>query len=200
MEVGVFGGTFDPIHLGHLAVAEEVGAKLRLDEVIFVPAGQPWLKADRPVSPAVHRMEMVALAIADNPSFKISSIEVDRPGPTYTVDTMDVLRRELGAGAKISFILGGDALYELPQWKEPARLVQMCRLVAFNRPGAVPPSLSWLESAIPGVSQHIIFVEVSQVDVSATQIRQRAAQGTSLHGLVPKAVERYILEQGLYRE
>jgi nicotinate-nucleotide adenylyltransferase len=200
MDIGVFGGTFDPVHLGHLAVAGEVRDKLGLDEMIFIPAGQPWLKADSPVSPAVHRLAMVSLAIADNPHFKISAIEVERPGPSYTVDTMAALRHELGTEATLFFLLGSDALYELPQWKEPSRLVQMCRLVAFNRPGAAPPSLKWLESAISGISQHITFVEVSQVDISATQIRQRAAQGASLNGLVPRAVEKYILEQGLYRE
>ena len=198
MNTGVFGGTFDPIHLGHLAVAEEVRTSLGLAEVLFVPAGEPWLKADRSISPAKHRVEMVKLAIAGNPHFKLSSCEVDRPGPSYAVDTIDILQQQLGTEAKLFFLLGSDALSELPQWKEPSGLIQICQLVAFNRPGFALPPLEPLESAIPGLCQHVTFVEVPQMDISATQIRNRVSRGASLHGLVPQAVERYILEQGLY--
>jgi len=200
MNIGLFGGTFDPIHWGHLAVAEEVRAKLELDEVIFIPAGQPWLKADRSISPTIHRLKMVSLAIADKSYFKVSAVEIDRSGPSYTVDTVTSLRHDVGTKAELFFLLGSDALIDLPQWKEPSRLVQMCRLVTFNRPGAVLPSLTLLEEAIPGVSQHIIVIEVSQIDISATRIRQQVALGASIHQLVPEAVERYILEQGLYTE
>ena len=201
MDIGVPGGTFDPVHLGHLSVAGEVMDKLGLDRVIFVPAGQPWLKADRCVWPAAHRLEMVSLAIDGAPRFEVSAIDIDRPGPTYTVDTVSALRQELGTGVNLFFLLGSDALYELPRWKEPSRLFQMCRLAAFSRPGTeLLPNLSWLEKAVPGVSQHIVFVEVSPVDISATQVRRQAALGASLQGLVPPAVERYILEHGLYRD
>ena len=197
MDIGVFGGTFDPIHIGHLIVAEEVRIKFGLGEVIFVPTGQPWLKANRPVSSAVHRLEMVRLAINTNPYFKLSTIEVDRPGISYTVDTMAILQQQLGAEARFLFLLGSDALAELPQWKEPSRLIQMCRLVVFTRPGAVL-SLQSLESAIPGISQRVIFVDVPQIDISATQIRQRVAQGASIRYIIPETVERYILEHKLY--
>jgi nicotinate-nucleotide adenylyltransferase len=210
MNIGVLGGTFDPIHLGHLAAAEEVRAKLGLVEVLFVPAGHPWLKvdkstrplgtlrADRSISPAKHRVEMVKLAIAGYPHFKLSTCEVDRPGPSYAVDTIGILQQQLGTEARLFFLLGSDALSELPQWKEPSRLIQICHLVAFTRPGFALPPLESLESAIPGLSQHVTFVEVPQVDISATQIRNRVSRGASIHGLVPQAVERYILEQGLY--
>ena len=198
MKIGVLGGTFDPIHLGHFVVAEEVRAKLGLAEVLFVPAGQPWLKASRPISPAKHRVEMVNLAIAGNPHFKLSTSEVDRPGPSYTVDTIHILQQQLGSEAKLFFLLGSDALSELLQWKEPWRLIQICQLVAFTKPGFTLPSLELLESVIPGLSQHVTFVEVSQIDISATVIRSRVVQGASIHWLVPQAVERYILEQGLY--
>ena len=198
MDIGVFGGTFDPIHLGHLAVAEEVRIRLRLARLLFVPAGQPWLKADHSISPVNHRVEMVRLAIANNPHFELSTIEVDKPGPSYTVDTINSLRHQLGAAARLFFLLGSDALFELPQWKEPWQLVQLCHLVAFTRPGSDLPSLSWLESVIPGISQHITFLEVPQIDISATEIRRRVPQGVSIGYLVPEAVERYILEQGLY--
>lgn len=200
MDIGVFGGTFDPIHIGHLTVAEEVRVKLGIDRLLFVPAGQPWLKADRPVSPVEHRLEMLSLAIADNHHFTISTIEVDRPGPSYTVDTVADIKRYLEDSVRIFLVLGSDALAELPQWKEPSRLVQMCQLVAFNRPSAPLYSLELLESAIPGISQHISFVEVSQIDISATQIRNLVAQGASLRKLVPQAVEWYILEHKLYTE
>jgi nicotinate-nucleotide adenylyltransferase len=198
MNIGVFGGTFDPIHLGHLAVAEEVRASLGLAEVLFIPAGHPWLKADRPISPAKPRVEMVNLAIVGHPHFKLSTCEVDRPGPSYAVDTIDILQQQLGTEARLFFFLGSDALSELPQWKEPSRLIQICHLVAFTRPGFALPPLESLESAIPGLSQHVTFVEVPQVDISATQIRNRVSRGASIHGLVPQAVERYIQEQGLY--
>jgi nicotinate-nucleotide adenylyltransferase len=200
MDIGVFGGTFDPVHFGHLTVAEEVRAKLGIDRLLFVPAGQPWLKADRPITPAEHRVEMLSLAVADNPRFTISTIEVDRPGPSYTVDTIADLRRYLLDEVKIYFLLGSDALAELPQWKEPSRLVQLCQLVAFNRPGAPPASLELLESAIPGISQQLSLIEVSSMDISATQIRIAVAQGASLGQFVPRDVERYILEQKLYRD
>lgn len=204
MNIGVFGGTFDPIHLGHLAVAEEIRASLGLAEVLFVPAGHPWLKVDKTlrvdksISPTKHRVQMVKLAIAGHPHFRLSTCEVDRPGPSYAVDTIDILQRQLGTEARLFFLLGSDALSELPQWKEPSRLIQICHLVAFTRPGFALPPLESLESAIPGLSQHVTFVEVPQVDISATQIRNRVSRGASIHGLVPPSVERYIQEQGLY--
>jgi nicotinate-nucleotide adenylyltransferase len=198
MNIGVFGGTFDPIHLGHLAVAEEVRTNLGLAEVLFVPAGQPWLKADRAISAAQHRVEMIKLAIAGNPHFKLSTCEVDRLGPSYAVDTIDILQQQLGTEARLFFLLGSDALSELPQWKEPSRLIQICHLVAFTRPGFALPPLESLELVIPGLSQHATFVEVPQIDISATQIRNRVARGVSIHRLVPQSVERYIQEQGLY--
>ena len=200
MQIGAFGGTFDPIHIGHLTVAEEVRLKLGLSRLIFIPAGQPWLKADRSISPAEHRLAMLSLAIEDNPHFTISTIDVDRPGPSYTVDTIDAIKHELGTKVRLYFLLGSDALKELPQWKEPSRLVQICQLVAFNRPGSSISSLELLESAIPGVSQRVSFVEVSQIEISATQIRKRAAKGASLRDLVPQSVERYIREQRLYTQ
>jgi len=192
------GGTFDPVHNGHLIVAEEIRVNLGLVEVWLVPAGQPWFKDTRLISSARQREEMVRLAITGNPYLKLSTSEVDRPGPSYTVDTIDILQHQLGTEAKLFFLLGSDALYELPQWKEPRRLIQICRLVAFNRPGFDLPFLESMESVIPGLSQHVIFLEVSHIDISATEIRRLVAQGASIRDLVPEAVERYILEQRLY--
>jgi nicotinate-nucleotide adenylyltransferase len=198
MKIGVLGGTFDPIHLGHLKVAGEVTARLNLTETIFIPAGQPWLKADNPISPAEHRVEMVRLAIAGKPGFQLSVMEVERPGPTYTVDTMAELRRQLGSGHELFFILGWDNLTQLPQWREPARLIKLCRLVAVPRVDSPPPDLDSLEAAIPGLSQRVILLDSPRIDINASEIRQRVAQGLPISHLVPEPVERYIKQHKLY--
>jgi nicotinate-nucleotide adenylyltransferase len=199
MRVGVFGGTFDPIHLGHLAVARSIQDTLRLDKVIFVPAGQPWLKAGTPVSPVNDRVQMLQLALVRRRAFELSTIEADMPGPSYTVDTMESLQRQLGSDADLFFLLGSDALVDIPKWKEPQRLIQLCQLVAFARPGFGLPTMEALEAAVPRVSQRVVFVEVPQVNIRATDIRRRVAEGRSIQRLVPRAVERYILEHGLYK-
>ena len=198
-QLGVFGGTFDPIHLGHLTAADEVRIRLGLEKILFVPAGQPWLKANRAVTPSLHRLEMVRLAISGNPHFDLSTAEVDRPGSTYTVDTISMLRGQLGEDVDMLFLLGSDTLAGLPQWKEPQELIHLCRLAVFTRPGAPLPSLEALERAVPGISGRVVPVEVSEVDIGATEIRERVARGDPVTGLVLPAVERYIHEHGLYR-
>lgn len=200
MDVGIFGGTFDPIHCGHLAVAETVKSKLRLSRMIFVPTGQPWLKEGQPVSPAGDRVEMVRLAIVGKADFEMSTVEVERCGPSYTVDTLDVFRDQLGAEAELFFLLGSDAIADLHRWKEPNRVIEMCHLVAFSRPGFRLPSLDSLERKVPGISERVILVEGPDVDVSATEVRRRAAQGLPISGMVPAAVERYITAKRLYTD
>ncbi len=198
MNIGVMGGTFDPIHNGHLAVAEEVRSRLDLAEVLFVPAGQPWLKMDNPVSPAEHRVRMVRLAIVDKAHLKLSTIEIERPGATYTVDTMAELQAQLGAENDLFFILGWGSLAELPQWKEPSRLITLCHLVAVPRPGYPRPDLKALEARIPGLSQRVILMDKPEMDISASEIRDRVARGLSISHLVPEPVESYIKQQKLY--
>ena len=198
MNIGILGGTFDPIHLAHLAVAEEARVRLELAEIIFVPAGQPWLKANSPISVAEHRIQMVRLAIADKPYFKLSTVEIDRAGPSYSVDTVAELQGQLGAGDELFFILGWDSLAELPLWHEPSQLIQMCRLVAVPRPSYSVPDLKKLEAKIPGLSQRVILMDKPEIDISATEIRNRAAHGLSISHLVPEPVERYIKQQRLY--
>lgn len=198
MRVGVFGGTFDPIHMGHLVVARYIHTKLKLEKTIFVPAGQPWMKADTPVSPVGNRVHMVRLAVARRKGFELSTVEADTPGPSYTVDTIQKLRRQLGSGAELFFLLGSDALRDIGKWREPERLIRLCQLVAFARPGARLPKAGVLDAAVPGISRRVIFVEVPQVDIRATDIRRRVAEERSIRRLVPLAVERYILESGLY--
>jgi len=198
MNIGVLGGTFDPIHNGHLLMAEEVRARLNLTVVLFVPAGQPWLKVDSPISAAEHRAQMVRLAIAGKPYFKLSTMEIERAGPTYTVDTIAELRAQLGEGDELFFIMGRDNLSELPQWKEPSRLVEMCYLVTVPRPGSPSPDLKALEAVLPGLSQRVMLMEKPKVDISASVIRDCVVRGLSIDHLVPQPVSKYIREHGLY--
>jgi len=198
MNIGVLGGTFDPVHNGHLIVAEEVKTRLNLAEIIFVPAGQPWLKVDRPISPAEHRLQMLRLALADKSYFKRSTIEIERTGPSYTVDTITELRDKLGSEDELFFILGWDSLAELPQWREPSRLIKICYLVAVPRPGYPRPKLKTLEVIIRGLSQRVMLMKKPEIDISASAIRERVARGLSIRHLVPEPVNRYIKEHGLY--
>lgn len=198
MKVGIMGGTFDPVHWGHLIVAEEVREVLGLGEVLFMPCGQPWLKLERPITPAVHRVEMVRLAIDTAPQFKISELEVNRPGPSYSVDTMVEFREQLGAGAELFFIVGCDALVDLARWKEPERLIQLCTLVAVPRLNFSLPDLRVLERSVPGVSQRVIYVSAPIIDISSSRIRERVGKGLSIRYLVPEKVEEYIRREGLY--
>lgn len=198
MNIGVLGGTFDPVHNGHLIVAEEAKTQLNLVEIIFVPAGQPWLKEDRPISPAEHRLQMLRLAIADKPHFKLSTIEIERAGPSYSVDTIAELRAQLGSEDEVFFILGWDSLAELLQWREPARIIKMCYLVAAPRPGYPRPKLKTLEASILGLSQRVMLMEKPEIDISASAIRDRVARGLSIRHLVPEPVNRYIKEHKLY--
>ncbi|MBM4443701.1 MAG: nicotinate-nucleotide adenylyltransferase [Chloroflexi bacterium] len=200
MKAGVFGGTFDPIHLGHLGAAEATRRVLGLDRVIFIPAGLPWLKTGVTVSAAHHRLEMVRLALAGCSHFELSRMEIDRPGPSYTVDTVRALRREMGQDTGLFLLLGSDALGDFPRWKEPERLMEICRLAAFSRPNIALPPLDRLERAVPGISGRIDFVEIPQVDVSATEIRRLITLGESIGHLVPRAVEGYIVEHDLYAD
>ena len=196
MNIGVLGGTFDPTHIGHLVVAEEARIKLGLGEVLFTPAGHPWLKQDRAITSAVHRVEMVRRAIADNPHFKLSTLEVERPGLSYTVDTLTILRKQLGREVRFFFILGRDTLAELPLWKEPQKVVELCRLVVPPRLGS--RDLKHLETALPGLMEKVIQLDMPVIGISSSEIRQRIAQGLPIRYLVPAEVERYITEHSIY--
>jgi nicotinate-nucleotide adenylyltransferase len=196
VNIGVLGGTFDPVHIGHLVVAEEARIRLEFKEVLFVPAGQPWLKLDHNITPEVHRVEMVRRAIADNPHFKLCTIEVERPGPSYTVDTLTRLQKQLGSEASLFFIIGRDTLAELPLWKEPEKLIQLCRLVVAPRLGS--KDLKHLETAIPGLLDKVIQLDMPVIGISSSGIRQRIAQGLSIRYWVPAEVEKYITGHKIY--
>jgi nicotinate-nucleotide adenylyltransferase len=197
VNIGILGGTFDPIHIGHLVVAEEARTKLGLSEVLFVPAGQPWLKQVRDITPAAHRVEMVRRAIADNPYFKLSTLEVDHPGPSYTVDTLTLLQDQLSSESSLFFILGRDTLAELPLWKEPRKVIQLCRLVVPPRLGS--RDLRHLEEAIPGLLDKVIQLDMPVIGISSSEIRHRIAQGLPIRYLVPSVVEKYIAEHRIYQ-
>jgi nicotinate-nucleotide adenylyltransferase len=198
MKVGIMGGTFDPVHSGHLIVAEEVREVLGLAKVLFMPCGQPWLKLEHPITPAVHRVEMVRLAIGTAPQFKLSEVEVKRSGPSYSVDTMVEFQKQLGAGTELFFIVGCDALVHLARWKEPQRLIQLCKLVAVPRLNFNSPDLKALERSVPGVSERLIYVAAPIIDISSSRIRERVRKGLSIRYLVPGKVEEYIARQKLY--
>lgn len=196
--VGVLGGSFDPVHLAHLILAEEARDRLKLSKVIFIPAGRPYLKVEQGITPARQRLEMVRLAIRPNPRFEASSIDIDRPGPSYTVDTLDVLRSTLPQDQEVYFIVGWDSLVSLPQWRDPERILEMCWLVGVPRPGLPAPDLRELEKAIPGVSERVIMLDAPLLGISSTEIRDRVASGVSIRYLVPELVEGYIRQHGLY--
>ncbi len=198
MRLGVLGGTFDPPHVGHLILAEVARAGLELEKVLFVPAGNPWRKADQDVTPAEHRLAMVRLMVASDPYFEVSTLEVERDGPSYTVDTLEALRLQYGPGLELYFILGEDALHDLPNWKEPARIVSLAWLAVAPRPAEGGRTRADLEAAVPGLLERIVTLPMPTIDISSTALRERAGSGLSLRYLVPLGVEEYILCHGLY--
>jgi len=198
MKIGILGGTFDPVHIGHLTVAEEARDSLHLSEVIMVPAGQPLLKPDYPVTPAEHRLQMLRLAVNDRPYLRVSTMEIERPGPSYTVETIAEFQGRYGHEDEIFFILGWDSLAQLPEWREPSWLIRLCYMVAVPRPGCQRPDLEALEASIPGISRRVIFLEKPHIDISASAIRELAVRGLSLRHLVPEPVAEYIREHKLY--
>ncbi len=198
MNIGVLGGTFDPIHKGHIEVAEAARTRLNLARVLFVPAGPTPLKENSAVLEARHRVQMVRLAIAGYPYFQLSTVEIERSGLSYTVDTVAQLRAQFSERDELLFILSWGTLAQLPQWREPSRLIQMCRLVAVPRPGYLKPDIQSLERAIPGLSQRLILLEEPEIDISATDIRNRVVHGLPISHLVPEAVGEYIRQHRLY--
>ena len=199
--LGVLGGTFDPVHVGHLALATYARDAIGLERVLFVPAGIPPHKTDRPVTPAHHRLAMVELAVADEPTFEVSRVEIDRPGPSYAADTMTILadeERASGRGRELYFILSSEAVAGLPRWHQPDRLLELCRLAVVPRRGVGMPQRAWIEEHFAGREDRFLALAGPDLPVSASQIRRIAAAGGSLEGLVPPVVERYIVEHALY--
>jgi nicotinate-nucleotide adenylyltransferase len=200
--IALVGGTFDPIHYGHLVIAEEVRTALDMTEMIFIPAGQPPHKPGRVITPARHRLAMLELALASNSHFTISRVEMDRPGPSYLVDTLRILRTQMGTDVELSFVIGWDSLQELHTWYEPLGILALLdALVAVGRPGYVDGgayNMKQLEARLPGITPRLHIVQAPQFSVSSTDLRQRVAQGQPIKYQVPEAVERYIFEHSLY--
>ena len=225
--IGVMGGTFDPIHLGHLAVAEEAREALGLDRILFVPAGLPPHKPHGAVASTEDRVAMVKLAIAGNPAFALSRVDVDRPGPSYTTETMALLRHGVvtedstgmgpgasggegagtsggeGAGTsangiQLTLIMSTETLAGLPGWREPRRLLEECRVAVVPREGHAAPTRAWLSEQFPGLEDQFDLVEGPRLGISSTAIRDRIAAGRSIRYLVPEAVERHIADHHLY--
>jgi nicotinate-nucleotide adenylyltransferase len=194
--LGVMGGTFDPIHYGHLVTAEEALQQFGLDGVIFVPTGRPWMKEHEVVSPAEDRYLMTVIATASNPLFRVSRMEVDRDGPTYTVDTLRGLKAELGTETDLFFVTGADAVLEIFQWKDPGELFELAHFIAATRPGY---DIAGFSAHAPYKHPGITVMNVPALAISSTDIRARIAASRPIRYLVPEGVKSYIEKAGLYR-
>ena len=190
--LGVMGGTFDPIHHGHLVAASEVAQVFTLEEVVFVPTGQPWQKGDRKVSPSEDRYLMTVIATASNPRFSVSRTDIDRGGPTYTIDTLRDLRAERGDEAELFFITGADALAQIMSWQDVNELFALAHFVGVTRPGH--------RLSVQGLPEDkVSLVEVPALAISSTDCRQRVAHGEPIWYLVPDGIVQYIAKRRLYR-
>ena len=194
--IGVMGGTFNPIHSGHLVAADEALVAFDLDEVVFVPAGRPWQKEGIDVAPAEDRYLMTVIATSSHPRFRVSRIEIDRDAPTYTVDTLGALNESIG-DVDLYFITGADAVLEILSWKDPAEVLRRARFIACTRPGH---DLDRLVKQLPeGLEDRVDVMEIPALAISSTDIRRRVADGRPIHYLVPAGVAAYIEKSGLYR-
>jgi len=195
--IGIFGGTFDPPHLGHLILASEATAQLKLDKLLWVLTSVPPHKLGQSITALDDRLEMLRLAIADEPAFRVSRVDIDRPGPYYSADTVKILAKQ-NPGAAMVFLIGGDSLHDLITWHEPAQLVAACdEIGVMRRPGA-RLDLAHLEKEIPGLKTKMRFVDAPLLEIASHQIRKRAAEGQPFRYYVPAAVYEYILDRGLY--
>jgi nicotinate-nucleotide adenylyltransferase len=200
MRLGLFGGTFDPIHLGHLILAEQCREACRLDRVWFVVAGSPPHKQGER-TPVAHRLEMVRIGIAGHPAFEVSDLEARRPGPPYSVETLEGVRAER-PDDELFFLIGADSLLDLPSWREPAGIAQLATIVVVNRPGIDEVDTidqAPLPSFGPG-AKPFVSVTIPPIGIASTDLRERLAEGRSIRYMVPRGVEAYIDAQGLYRQ
>jgi len=198
VRLGVLGGTFDPPHVGHLLLAEEARLALGLGEVLFTPAGGPWRKAGQELSPREDRLAMVRLAVADNPHFAVSALEIEREGPSYTAETLAALHEQLPDDSELFFILGQDSVADLPNWRQPQRIISLARLAVEASTAWEPAEASALEKEVPGISQRLVWLDMPRIDISSTAVRDRVRRGLSIRCWVPPAVEEYIRQHGLY--
>ena len=193
--LGVMGGTFDPIHYGHLVTAEEALVQFALDAVVFVPTGRPWMKQGREVSPPEDRYLMTVIATASNPRFQVSRIDVDREGPTYTVDTLRGLAAE-NPDAELYFITGADAMLEILEWKDPEEILTLSHFIAATRPGY---DLARFGSTTTAGLANVSLMSIPALAISSTDVRERIHDGRPIRYLVPEGVKSYVEKAGLYR-
>lgn len=199
MRIGIYGGTFDPVHLGHLVLAEQCLEQCRLDEVWFVPAGVPPHKTGAEISPAKQRLEMLEFAIAGHDKFRIQRLELERSGPSFTVETLQQFQDE-SPDRQLFLLLGADSVYDLPTWREPRRILQLATIVAVNRGDHPASDLTATAHQFGDQALHrFLTVQMPGLDISSGDIRQRVRDGRSIRYLVPRAVEVYIAQQQLYR-
>ena len=199
----MLGGTFDPIHAGHIALARVALDQLGLDQILFVPAGQPPHKRGRPITPAEDRLAMVELAIDDEPRFAVSRIEIDRRGPSYTADTAEALVTGPETDARpieLTVVLSAESFADLPSWHDPARLLRLARIAVAPRPGHPAPTPGWLAQRLPGFADQVVVLDGPHLDISASNIRARVAASRPIDQLVPPPVAAYIAAHHLYRE
>ena len=188
LRIGVMGGTFDPIHIGHLIIAEEARCRLRLDRVVFVPAHLSPLKLDDgTLFENEQRYAMVCAAVRSNPAFVVSRVDLDRPAPSYTIDTLRLLRKEFGEQHQYHFVIGADSLVMLGKWRHPERIIELARLAVISRPG-FQPDVETLERAIPGIGAATDLLDGLMLDISSSDIRRRIQNGLSIRYLVPDDV------------
>ncbi len=197
MRLGIYGGTFDPIHLGHLILAETCREACGLDRVWFVVAGEPPHKPGKRTGVA-DRIEMARIAVAGHPAFEVSEVEARRPGPHYSVETLDAIRRE-HPDDELFFLIGADSLVDLPQWRQPSRICALASLVVANRPGVPRPDPAALASALGPDARPIVDVTIPPIGIASHELRRLVAEGRSIRYRVPRGVEVYIAENGLYR-
>lgn len=196
--LGLLGGTFDPIHYGHLMIAEIIGEELSLDRVLFLPAGIPPHKPGQPISSATHRLRMTELAVEDNPRFAVSTMDIETDRRSFTVDLLRRIAR-LEPGADLFFIMGADSLRDFPTWHDPVGIVRQARLAVANRPG-FPLDLEDIYALVPEARARTVVVSSPAIDVSATAIRARAASERSIRYLTPEPVRAYIMTHRIYSE
>ncbi len=197
MKLGILGGTFDPPHFGHLRLAEAALTQLALAKVLFAPVGVQPLKREHPATAPEHRARMVELAIADEPRFALSRVDLDRPGPHYTVDLLAIIQGQY-PGVALWFIMGEDSLGDLLRWRDPARVIQLARLAVLRRPG-YEPDWPTLDRALPDLRARLDWIEHAEIAISASDIRQRVRRGLSIASFVPAQVIDYLTEQHLYK-
>jgi nicotinate-nucleotide adenylyltransferase len=196
--IGLFGGTFDPPHNGHLVLAAEARAQLGLERLLWVLTPDPPHKQGRSLTAIEHRLEMLERAIHDEPADELSRVEIDRPGPHYALDTVNLVK-EREAGAQLVYLMGGDSLHDLPDWHRPAEFVLACSALGVMRRPGDAIDLPALERSIPGISEKVRFIEAPLLEISSSDIRRRIAAGLPFRHFLPAAVYAYILEHGLYR-